>query len=545
VQLLPTAAHLADTARGHGLLEPGDARRWALAPWRLLELLAPGFFTGRPTSYLAPVFFALDGAAPNQFPFVPSVFVGAATLVLAAAGAARGGSARWLAGLALLFLWLALGHRAGAQQLLSSVPVWGALRYWEKLTAPLTLCLALAAAAGVDALAAGSSRWVRTAALAALGAVGTLLLLLATPFGPALFRLGDAAVAALAVTRLQVGLWHALAALAGLAALAWLAPRRPATAAWGAVALVFLQSAAASPFALHPGSRAALEARPPALQAAPAGPRVLTPLACDFTSGEGERDAIDLLAECERRSARPSTSAAARVDTFLSHSPLTSSRYDAVMAERPRLWRLAQRLGVTHVLTRQPLSAAERAELLTGTAEAGPGAQHFGGEILSWSLPHRPWAAFARGARSVPDRAAAMVELRQVVRSAAPVVVVETARTFGPLAAGTVLSVDRRADEVTVVAESAGDSLLVVNDAFAPGWRAWLDGREVEILPADVLVRAIPWPAGRHELRMAYQPPGLRPGAAVTLATLLLLAAAAGSAAVGRRREVVADAGRR
>jgi hypothetical protein len=272
---------------------------------------------------------------------------------------------------------------------------------------------------------------------------------------------------------------------------------------------------------------------------------VLTPLACDFTGGEGERDAIDLLAECERRSARPSTSAAARVDTFLSHSPLTSSRYDAIRAERAQVWRLAQRLGVTHVLSRQPLTAAERAELLAGTADAGPGTQHLGGELLSWSLPHRPWAAFARGARTVPDRAAAMIELRQAVRTAAPVVVVETARIFGPLAAGTVLSVDRRADEVTVVAESTGDSILVVNDAFAPGWRAWLDGREVELLPADVLVRAVPWPAGRHVLRMAYEPPGLRPGAAITLGALLLLAAAAGRAAVARRRGAAPGAGRR
>jgi hypothetical protein len=533
VQLLPTAAYVADTARGQGVVEPGDAARWALAPWRLLELVAPGFFTGRPVSFVAPVFFALDGAASNQFPFVPSVFVGAATLVLAAVGAARGGFARWAAGLALLFLWLALGHRAGAQQALAWLPVWGALRFWEKLTAPLTLCLALASAAGVDALGAGAARPVRTAALASLGAAAALLLLLATPAGPAIFRLEDAAVAALATTRLQVGLWHAAAALAGLAALAWLAARRPAVAGWGAVALVLLQSASASPYALHAGSRAALAARPPALAAEPPGPRVLTPLACDFTSGEGELDAIDLLAQCERRSARPSTNAASRVDSFQTYSALASSRFNLVMGERTRFWRMAQRLGVTHVLSRQPTTPGERSVLLSGTGEAGPAEQHAGGELLAWALPHRPWAAFARGAESVPDAGAALVELRHALRGAAPVVVVETTRRFGPLAAGKVLSVDRRADEVTVVAESAGDSLLVLNDAWAAGWRAWIDGREVEVLPADVLVRAVPWPAGRHELRMAYEPPGLRPGAAVTLAALLLLA---GGALLGRRR---------
>jgi hypothetical protein len=52
----------------------------------------------------------------------------------------------------------------------------------------------------------------------------------------------------------------------------------------------------------------------------------------------------------------------------------------------------------------------------------------------------------------------------------------------------------------------------------------------------------VPWPAGRHELRMAYEPPGLRPGAAIPLAALLVLA---GGAVVAGRREAAAGGARR
>jgi len=76
-----------------------------------------------------------------------------------------------------------------------------------------------------------------------------------------------------------------------------------------------------------------------------------------------------------------------------------------------------------------------------------------------------------------------------------------------------------------VEAESPGDGILVVNSAFAPGWVATMDGRPWPLWRADFLVRAVPWPAGRHVLEMRYQAPGLRVGIAVSLAALTAIAA--------------------
>ncbi len=74
---------------------------------------------------------------------------------------------------------------------------------------------------------------------------------------------------------------------------------------------------------------------------------------------------------------------------------------------------------------------------------------------------------------------------------------------------GRVLRVVRGTERVVVEAEADGEGLLVVNDTWWPGWRATLDGRPVPIVRADFLVRAVPWPRGRHVLEMSYSPPEL------------------------------------
>jgi len=522
VQLLPSALHLADTSRGLGLAA-GDLHRWALAPWRILELAAPGFLVGRPESYVAPVYAALDGASPDRFPFVPSAFVGAATLALAAAGALRPGWASRAAGLAAVFLWLALGFRAGSQQLLSWVPVWGALRYWEKMLAPFTLCAALAAAGGVDALAAGLGQPARRIALGALAVAAALALAFAVPGSGALLGL-DGSVAELARTRLLVGLAHATAALAALAGATVLARTRPTAAAGLAAAILGLAGVAASPFALHAGSRAALDATPPPLAAEAPGPRVVAPLGCDYAAGVGELDPIDLLNLCERRTGRPATNAAAGVQSLAPYTGLASTRWELVAGSGPLFWPIARRLATTHVLARPPASAVEAQVLGSAVQGLGPPALLDGGGLLVWALPHRPWASFARAARTAPDPRAALAELARELAAGGEAVVVETAGSLGPFAEGTVLAIDHGAEQVTVTAEAGGDGLLVVADAWAPGWRASIDGREVELLPADLLARAVRWPAGRHVLVMRYEAPGLAMGAGLSLATLLGMA---------------------
>jgi hypothetical protein len=520
VQLLPSAAFLHHTARTVAMA--GDERRWPLDPWRLLELVFPGFFSGRPEAFEAPVFLALGTPSGAHFPFSASVFVGSAVLLLAVAGARAQRAGRWLAALALLFLWLALGHHLGAQQLLDWIPIWGKFRYAEKLVAPLTLCLSLGAALGVDGAARAPGRRM---ALATIGAGALTAALAAVAAAPGILerffveRGADPGTAALARLHLATGASHAAGALGALGAALLVARRRPIPLAGILAVLVWGEGWAATPFALHVGSAAALSAPPPSgLRADPPGPRFVTPIEHPVSSMPG-LDTIDRTQLLTSRVGLPSTNARARLDNVEGYTGLMTLRTAVILGSGPNLWTLLRRFGATHLVATYPRNAAEEDALRVASEGAvrvaGPDADG----LSIWEIPHRPWASFATSARAVRSLRAAAVAIQDQARRGGSDVIVETGAAV-PVAPGYVLRVRRGVEEVEIEAKAEGDGLLVVNDAWDPGWRAEIDGEPAKVLPADVLVRAVRWPAGRHRLCMRYDPPEVALGAAVSGAAL-------------------------
>ena len=79
-----------------------------------------------------------------------------------------------------------------------------------------------------------------------------------------------------------------------------------------------------------------------------------------------------------------------------------------------------------------------------------------------------------------------------------------------------------RGDEVEFAAEMATPGLVVVGDAFDPGWRATVDEVEVPVVRADHFVRGVFLAAGTHHVVMRYVPRSHRVGLAVSLAAGLL-----------------------
>ncbi|HRF50164.1 MAG TPA: hypothetical protein PLC98_21205, partial [Anaerolineales bacterium] len=67
-----------------------------------------------------------------------------------------------------------------------------------------------------------------------------------------------------------------------------------------------------------------------------------------------------------------------------------------------------------------------------------------------------------------------------------------------------------------VILEATGPGTLVLTDAFAPGWRATLDGAETPIVPAYGLFRAIALPPGTHMVRFVYAPQSVTFGLALS-----------------------------
>ncbi|MDR3633102.1 MAG: hypothetical protein P4L84_04645 [Isosphaeraceae bacterium] len=85
----------------------------------------------------------------------------------------------------------------------------------------------------------------------------------------------------------------------------------------------------------------------------------------------------------------------------------------------------------------------------------------------------------------------------------------------------------RDSDHVVVRVTTDAPGLLVVADTWMPGWTARLDGEPIPILRGNHAQRVIPLAkAGRHEVTMTYQPPGLFLGVAMTIFSALVWAAA-------------------
>jgi hypothetical protein len=512
VQIAATHELVPLTWRGSGI--PDEEKvKWALAPGRLLEAVLPGLFRGPLAAWPR----GASGALLDD-PFADSVYLGAPLLLAAALGAARGsrrGAGLVLAVAAAVLAWLALGHHLGARQLLDGVPVWGQFRYAEKLVAPLGLCLAALGALGIEAFAA---RPLGRAAVAALlaGAGLAAAALLALGLAPAattalaLQLLGDPG--AFLRANCLAALPHLLVALAALLAADRLrAEPARATALALLVALAPALAVDRAAFLGPPDVEGAGVAR--ALQGEVPTARIAQPIGFP-DADDGRTGAYRALERAQAALLTPSLNVAARVDTIEPYGAFNSTRLWSLAGGcGPARWaRAFRRFGLTHVALHAAIDVTqvEARTLATEGATLVERDEARGTEL--WAVPHRPWAFFAGSAMSIerPEYALRSV-LALVERGSDDTVVVETGDPVAT-ARGRVLRIAREAERVTVEAESAGPALLVVQDAFWPGWRASLDGLPTELLAVDHLVRGIRWPPGPHRLEMSYDPPGVRRG---------------------------------
>ncbi|HWQ52656.1 MAG TPA: hypothetical protein VN442_03155 [Bryobacteraceae bacterium] len=78
--------------------------------------------------------------------------------------------------------------------------------------------------------------------------------------------------------------------------------------------------------------------------------------------------------------------------------------------------------------------------------------------------------------------------------------------------------------EIELETEAALPALLVTSEAWYPGWRAWVDGSGQPLILTNAAFRGLEIPAGRHTVRMRFDPPVLWRSGMVSLAALLALA---------------------
>ncbi|HWF33199.1 MAG TPA: hypothetical protein VG188_11635 [Solirubrobacteraceae bacterium] len=86
------------------------------------------------------------------------------------------------------------------------------------------------------------------------------------------------------------------------------------------------------------------------------------------------------------------------------------------------------------------------------------------------------------------------------------------------------VSVQRDKDaDVRMTARLSRGGLVVLNDSWAPGWSARIDGRPATIVRVNGVMRGLDVPAGEHALAWHYKVPGLKEGIAVSAVGLVLL----------------------
>lgn len=133
-----------------------------------------------------------------------------------------------------------------------------------------------------------------------------------------------------------------------------------------------------------------------------------------------------------------------------------------------------------------------------------------------------PRAYAVSGAR-IADDAQAFETLRDPgFDPAREVILAEgTPHGAGPPSSGAVQILELKADRVRLEADLGEAGYVVVVDAYDPGWRATVDGREAPVLKANLAFRAVPVPAGPHTVELVYRPRAVILGLLVSAAALV------------------------
>jgi hypothetical protein len=382
-------------------------------------------------------------------------------------------------------------------------------------------------------------------ALAASGGVAAALLYQLPGLSQLVARLPLLGVMTWARAGFLVG--FAIAFLAALVLDAWL--RRPqrwrlAVAALGVQAAVVALGLSA-PVLLQPGVRMTL-LLPGALAAVAAAPP-LAPWAVPILVGlEAVADGWDVLP-----GSRPASPTPAIVRELQSRVAAEGGRVLATGAALPP--NLSARLGLADLRSMDPVRPLALARLHRALGASGmdlpgpvttpwpglagawgvgwlvtPAGGHAGPSALGWQEVYRDRSGrLYRNARALAAvRLATKVVLPpgdaavggwEGVDFATTAVTAERVSVGGE---GTLTVVEERPWRHVARVRATGPVLAVLHTPRAPGWRAFLDGRQVRPLECDLGAMGVAIPGGEHEVRWEYAPPGLALGVVLTLAGL-------------------------
>ena len=515
VALVPAWELLPHTRRAD--LGAEAAAEFAVAPEQLVGLFAPGLFGRGMQRYWGP------------WPRVEVGFMGTVALALAVVAVAawvrrlapaRGAPVAFLTLLAGGAFLLAMGDRTPCLELLrATLPSLGGLRAPARFVVLANLALALLAALGLDALLQAPRRLMGRVLLVAAVPAAAGAVLLALPGALAAARLLGTEGAQRAQQLQQAAgatLLFALALGLTLAAIAaYVRGRLGPRALAGALALTaYVELAVAGA----------------GLDRIPWDPTAnLRPSSMEFLRADPGLYRIEVRPEAWGWWSPNAALMGGEFDVGGVYNPLQLADYQLYWESlTDRRTRRYDFLNAKYVVAPKdfalpwekfvPVFDADENLAIFLNTEAMPRAQ----------LVHRALPA--------ADRDAAWARVQARGFDPAVEVVVEGGRRLDATAAepGQAIVTGYRPGAVDIVTHAAADGYLVLADAHFPGWRATVDGRAAPVLRANYAFRAVPVPAGTHDVRFRFRPRSVLVGAVVSSVTAL-------AAAVVWRRSSPAD----
>jgi hypothetical protein len=536
VQLAPAWVGFQYSDRTDASSFHAEAIHWSTHPLRLLTLLLSPIADSSHGDQMAQAVFHTQeqGRGPSGL-WAESLYLGPVLTGLAVAACWRRRDMRVFKVLGAVSLVLAMGSYGAVYEFLYEwMPLWSAFRYPEKFMGLATFALAMLAASGVDVLRTDRREMIVWCGAGALFAA--LAAIMGTEIGPRIFSEGWGVPFDLAqhlAQSISSSAWFAAAgALAMSGLLAWLW-KRPSEWRWAGavfVLLLTLDLARANLPVVQTSSSEAWTFTPGLASAVTSDARVTGPghfrILSIKDSAANVSDAVqkgltsrERLAALRRHGLYLEHNAVFRIESIQNYLAGLNPRVDQI--GRNGSVRLAARYNVAYFIGRPVRFETES----------------FAGSVIA-TVPAYD-LALARNPVAVTPRAY-LSPRPEPFSPLSPISVLLQREEFlngevdGIESAGKLLPpskpegratiVDYRPESVRIDVETPQAAVLILADAFEPGWTARIEGGgTLDIFRANGLVRGVLVPPGRSQILFHYETPWLRVGAGLTGVGLLIV----------------------